>query len=168
MSFSDLLKSFETDVRDVLLPQDAPSDTREADALAKVAQGVAVSVDPELAPMYDRIGVLGDYIEQALHELGTIVGTMKATVAARAQQVPPPETPAPVASEPSSTPTDSAASSTEPSTEETSSETGASMADTIPPTSSDPQTADTTASPTPPTDQPITGMFTTTPSPTSE
>ena len=146
MSFSDLLKTVEKDVTGLLLPKDAPSDTREADALAKAAEGVATTVDPELAPLFDRIGVLGDYVEQALHELGTVAGKIKTTIATRAQQVPPPLTPTPVASEPSE-PSDGSA---EPSTEATSSaadptgdpstttEPGASMSDVTPPAAPSP------------------------------
>lgn len=151
MSFSDLLKTVEKDVTGLLLPKDAPSDTREADALAKAAEGVATTVDPELAPLFDRIGVLGDYVEQALHELGTVAGKIKTTIATRAQQVPPPLTPTPVASEPSPSPA-SPESSPEPSTEETSSadptsptptpvEPGASMSDETPPAAPSPEPA---------------------------
>lgn len=93
MSFSDLVHRVEADVSAALLPRDAPSDTREADALAKAAAGVAVSVDPELAPLFERVGVLGNYVEQALTELGTILGDIKGIIATRAQQVPPPSTP---------------------------------------------------------------------------
>lgn len=157
MSFSDLLKTVEKDVTGLLLPKDAPSDTREADALAKAAEGVATTVDPELAPLFDRIGVLGDYVEQALHELGTVAGTIKTTIATRAQQVPPPVTPTPVASEPSE-PSDGSA---EPSTEATSSaadptgdpstttEPGASMSDVTPPAAPSPAPDPAPADPTP-------------------
>lgn len=183
MSFSDLLKSVEHDLTDVLLPRDQPSDTREAAAIAKATEGVAVTVDPELAPMFDRLGVLGDYIEQALHEFGTVAGTIKSTIAKRAQSVPPPDSPAPVASEPSDSatptgetstdpspstagastettggaPVDSADGSTTPSTEATSS-----MSNILPPVS----TADTTS--TPPADPTTPDTPTSTPTPTSE
>lgn len=149
MSFSDLVHKVEADVSHVLLPSDNPSDTREVEALAKKAEGIAVAVDPELAPIFDRVGVLGDYIEQALTELGSVVGQAKTIIATRAQQVPPPATPEPVASEPSAPPA-SDPGSTEPSTGATSSEPaptsptppasapGASMSDAIPPVESSP------------------------------
>lgn len=151
VSFSDLLKTVEKDVTNVLLPKDNPSDSREVDALAKAAEGVAIAVDPELAPLFDRIGVLGDYVEQALHEVGTVVGKIKTTIATRAQQVPPPLTPAPVASDPSEPPA-SADGSTEPSTEatlpadptgdpSTTTSPGASMSDVTPPADASPEPA---------------------------
>jgi hypothetical protein len=150
VSFSDLVHKVEADVSRVLLPSGAPSDTREAEALAKKAEGIAVSVDPELAPYFDRIGVLGDYVERALTELGQVVGSVKEIIATRAQQVPPPTTPAAVPSEPSSpsdtAPADSAAGSTaatpsspvDPTSAPSAGSDGASMSDVTPPAAASP------------------------------
>lgn len=162
MSFSDLVHKVEADVEHVLLPQGLPSDTREAEALAKKAEGVVLAVDPELSPLFDRIGVLGDYVEQAMTELGTVTGTVKKIIATRAQQVPPPETPPAVPSEPSAPPA-SSEPSTEPSTGATSSvppedptgdpssatSPGASMSDAIPPAESLPPQGSTLPAPAP-------------------
>ncbi len=87
MSFSDLVHAVERDVEGaakVLLPQGLPSDTREAEALAKDAEKVAVTLDPELEPIFAAIASVGNAIEGSLHELGTHVGTLKGKLAARA------------------------------------------------------------------------------------
>jgi hypothetical protein len=179
MGFSDLVHRFETDVKDVLLPTDQPSDTREAEALAKAAEGVAVTVDPELEPIFGAIGAAGDAIEGHLGELGKLVGQVKAVIAKRAQSVvPPPSVPAgeaPVGTPVGDTPpvpppaaADSDASSTEPAADDDAPVTVPGTS--VPPPSTPVSESDVTAtvpSSTPPTDG-ETSESTPSPAPTSE
>jgi hypothetical protein len=96
MSFSDLVHSVTSAVSDVLVPRDMPSSVQEAEAQAKAAEGVPVTIDPELEPIFQSIGDLGNSIEGALKELGNTIGALKEKIAARQA--------APVASLPSLTP----------------------------------------------------------------
>jgi hypothetical protein len=90
MSFSDLVHAVEKDLGGVvgkvekLLPAGLPSDTREVAALAEDAAHVAVTLDPELEPIFQAIGSVGNTIEGALAELGTHIGTLKVKLAQRA------------------------------------------------------------------------------------
>lgn len=86
-SFSDLVHGLERDVAgavDKLLPAGLPSDTREVAAIAEEAGKVAVTLDPELEPIFQAIGSVGNTIEGALHELGVHIGNLKTKLAARA------------------------------------------------------------------------------------
>jgi hypothetical protein len=84
MSFSDLVHRVEHIADDVLVPEDRPSSVQEAMAMAKKAEGVAVTLDPELEPIFAAIGAVGNDIERALSDLGHHVGNLKATLAGRA------------------------------------------------------------------------------------
>lgn len=112
MAFSDLVHRVEHDIEGVLVPRDAPSDTREADAVAKAAEGVAISLDPELEPLFQAAGNIGNAIEGALADLGKVIGDVKDVLHRRSQAAvaPAPEAaPAePVADEPAPTPTEPA------------------------------------------------------------
>jgi hypothetical protein len=99
--FSDLVKGVEADVRKIL-PTDGPHDTRELADIAKAAEGVADTLDPELEPLFATVGAAGDAVESALKDLGEAVGALHTHVAKRLATVPV----TPVATEPEVPPTE--------------------------------------------------------------
>lgn len=120
MSFADLVHRAEHDLEGVLVPEGAPSDTREAEAIAKAAEGVAVTLDPELEPLFGAIGSLGSHVEETLTEMAGLLGTLKTKLAERGTA--PVGLPSPPAAAADTTPDASEPSSTGASTEETVSE----------------------------------------------